>query len=337
MSIKDSEINVLESELEKIKQEKEGIQFKIENFDNASKNLDKFLRSQITDKSKNGLGFQSYNVVPPPTTLVYNTGRCPPPKIDLSYSGLEEFIQHEFKSYEPKSCEIESKNASEDIPNELKGYPDAPLVKDRVSNSKDCLVESFVVVEKKIVVPTIAKVEVVRPKQQKNQLGKQLVNTARASLEVVNAVRENLANVVKASILLRVPRKNNMYSVDLKNIVPKESLTCLVAKTTLDESMLWHRRLGHINFKNINKLVKDNLVREIENLVDKKVKVIRCDNGKEFKNSVMNDFCIIKDHLGKFDEKADEGFFVGYSMNSKAFRVYNISCNAPLRKEDVMS
>ncbi|GJS19409.1 putative ribonuclease H-like domain-containing protein, partial [Tanacetum coccineum] len=48
---------------------------------------------------------------------------------------------------------------------------------------------------------------------------------------------------------------------DMKNIVPKESLTCLVAKATLDESMLWHRRLGHINFKNINKLVKDNLVR----------------------------------------------------------------------------
>nr|GFA29629.1 hypothetical protein [Tanacetum cinerariifolium] len=61
--------------------------------------------------------------------------------------------------YGPKSCEIESKNASEDIPNELKGYPDAPLVKDRVSDSKDCFVESLVVVEKKIVVPTIAKVE----------------------------------------------------------------------------------------------------------------------------------------------------------------------------------
>ncbi|GJS87971.1 putative ribonuclease H-like domain-containing protein [Tanacetum coccineum] len=29
------------------------------------------------------------------------------------------------------------------------------------------------------------------------------------------------------------------------------------------------------------------------------------------------------DHLGKFDEKADEGFFVGYSTNSKAFRVFN--------------
>ncbi|GJY17999.1 putative ribonuclease H-like domain-containing protein [Tanacetum coccineum] len=30
------------------------------------------------------------------------------------------------------------------------------------------------------------------------------------------------------------------------------------------------------------------------------------------------------DYLGKFDGKSDEGFFAGYSMNSKAFRVYNI-------------
>ncbi|GJT56720.1 ribonuclease H-like domain-containing protein [Tanacetum coccineum] len=43
--------------------------------------------------------------------------------------------------------------------------------------------------------------------------------------------------------------------------VPKDGLTCLVAKATSEESMLWHRRLGHVNFKNINKLVKDNLVR----------------------------------------------------------------------------
>ncbi|GJR63768.1 putative ribonuclease H-like domain-containing protein [Tanacetum coccineum] len=65
----------------------------------------------------------------------------------------------------------------------------------------------------------------------------------------------------ESQILLKIPRKDNMYSFNMKNIVPKESLTCLVAKATLDESMLWHRRLGHINFKNINKLVKDNLVR----------------------------------------------------------------------------
>ncbi|GKA33419.1 putative ribonuclease H-like domain-containing protein, partial [Tanacetum coccineum] len=155
----------------------------------------------------------------------------------------------------------------------------------------------------------------------------------------------------------------------------------------------------------------------IENLVDHKVKMIRCDNGTEFKNREMNQFCEMKgilrqfsvartpqqngvaerrnrtlieaartmladsklpttfwaeavntacyvqnrvlvvkphnktpyelfhgrtptlsfmrpfgcpvtilntiDHLGKFDGKADEGFFVGYSLNSKAFRVFN--------------
>ncbi|GJT01366.1 putative ribonuclease H-like domain-containing protein [Tanacetum coccineum] len=134
----------------------------------------------------------------------------------------------------------------------------------------------------------------------------------------------------ESQVLLKVPRKNNMYSVDMKNIVPKESLTCLVAKAILDELMLWHRRLGHVNFKTINKLVKENLVRGLpikrfendqtcvaylkgkqhkptstkdetngilksfitnrENLVDKKVKIIRCDNGIEFKNRVMSEF-----------------------------------------------
>nr|GEU79863.1 ribonuclease H-like domain-containing protein [Tanacetum cinerariifolium] len=62
-------------------------------------------------------------------------------------------------------------------------------------------------------------------------------------------------------VLLRVPRENDMYNVDLKNIVPLGDLTCLFTKATLYESNLWHRRLGHINFKIMNKLVKVNLVR----------------------------------------------------------------------------
>nr|GFD28717.1 ribonuclease H-like domain-containing protein [Tanacetum cinerariifolium] len=45
----------------------------------------------------------------------------------------------------------------------------------------------------------------------------------------------------ESHVLLNVPRKNNMYGVDMKNIVPKKDLTCLVAKATNDESMLWHR------------------------------------------------------------------------------------------------
>ncbi|GJS77239.1 reverse transcriptase [Tanacetum coccineum] len=110
----------------------------------------------------------------------------------------------------------------------------------------------------------------------------------------------------ESQVLLKVPRKNNMYSVDLKNIVPKGGLTCLFAKSTSDESKLWHRRLGHLNFKTMNKLVKGNLVRDtkdetsgivksfitrVENLIDQRVKVIMCDNGTEFKNKEMNRFC----------------------------------------------
>nr|GEW40932.1 putative ribonuclease H-like domain-containing protein [Tanacetum cinerariifolium] len=64
-------------------------------------------------------------------------------------------------------------------------------------------------------------------------------------------------------VLLRVFRENNMYNVDLKNIVPSGDLTCLFAKETLDESNLWHRRLGHINFKTMNKLVKEKAWEEI--------------------------------------------------------------------------
>nr|GFA69227.1 ribonuclease H-like domain-containing protein [Tanacetum cinerariifolium] len=57
------------------------------------------------------------------------------------------------------------------------------------------------------------------------------------------------------------PRQHNMYSIDLNNVVPYKDLTCLVAKASADESMLWHRRLGHLNFKTMNTLVRHNLVK----------------------------------------------------------------------------
>ncbi|GKA35982.1 putative ribonuclease H-like domain-containing protein [Tanacetum coccineum] len=189
----------------------------------------------------------------------------------------------------------------------------------------------------------------------------------------------------ESQALLKVPRQNNMYSFDLKNVVPSGGLTCLFAKATIDESNLWHRRLGHINFKTMNKLVRGNLVRGltsklfendhicvayqkgkqhkascktktvtsickplqllhmdlfgsvsvrsinkktyclvvtddfsrfswvfflvtkdetpeilknfitgIGNQIDHKVKIIRCDNGTEFKNRIMNKFCEMK-------------------------------------------
>ncbi|GJW86386.1 hypothetical protein Tco_0161726 [Tanacetum coccineum] len=88
MSIKDSELAVLNSKLEKISKEKDAIDFKIEKFDNASQSLDKLIRRQITNNNKRGLGYESYNAFLPP-----HTGRFSPLKIDLSHTGLPEFVE----------------------------------------------------------------------------------------------------------------------------------------------------------------------------------------------------------------------------------------------------
>ncbi|GJS11755.1 ribonuclease H-like domain-containing protein [Tanacetum coccineum] len=65
----------------------------------------------------------------------------------------------------------------------------------------------------------------------------------------------------ESQVLLRVPRQNNMYIFDLRNVVPSGDLTCLFAKATIDEYKLWHRRLGHVNFKLMMMLVEMDYTR----------------------------------------------------------------------------
>nr|GEX04895.1 ribonuclease H-like domain-containing protein [Tanacetum cinerariifolium] len=139
----------------------------------------------------------------------------------------------------------------------------------------------------------------------------------------------------ESQVLLRVPREHNMYNVNLKNIVPSGDLTCLFAKASIDESNLWHRRMSHINFKSINKLVKDSLLpipfwAEALNTtcyVQNKVLVTKPHNktlyellhGRTPSIGFMRPFGYLVtilntlDPLGKFQGKVDEGFLVGYS------------------------
>ncbi|GKA37887.1 putative ribonuclease H-like domain-containing protein, partial [Tanacetum coccineum] len=87
-------------------------------------------------------------------------------------------------------------------------------------------------------------------------------------------------------VLLRTPRQHNMYSIDLNNIVPHKNLTCLIAKASVDESMMWHRRLGHLNFKTMNKLVRNNLVKGLPSKSFKNDHTcIACLKGKQHKAS----------------------------------------------------
>nr|GEU42774.1 ribonuclease H-like domain-containing protein [Tanacetum cinerariifolium] len=81
-------------------------------------------------------------------------------------------------------------------------------------------------------------------------------------------------------VLLKVSRQHNMYSFNLENIVPSGGLACLIAKATVDKSNKWHMRLGHVNFKNLNKLVKGNLPVTLENKANKTAA------SKEANNSV---------------------------------------------------
>ncbi|GJR85567.1 ribonuclease H-like domain-containing protein [Tanacetum coccineum] len=103
-TFKDSKINALQSEIEKLKKEKESNQIKIDKFENASKSLDKLIGSQISDNSRK----------------------------DVGYVGLEEFQQPEFEGYGPKA----SKSVCKDTFNEVKKTPDAPLGEKLVSKKE---------------------------------------------------------------------------------------------------------------------------------------------------------------------------------------------------------
>ncbi|GJT86559.1 putative ribonuclease H-like domain-containing protein [Tanacetum coccineum] len=108
--------------------------------------------------------------------------------------------------------------------------------------------------------------------------------TRKCTIKTSNLDFENLSD--ESQVLLRVTRKNNMYSVDLKNIVPKGGLTFLFAKSISDESKLWHRRLGHLNFKTMNKLVKGNLVRGLPSkLFENDQTCVACQKGKQHRAS----------------------------------------------------
>nr|GEU87244.1 ribonuclease H-like domain-containing protein [Tanacetum cinerariifolium] len=76
-------------------------------------------------------------------------------------------------------------------------------------------------------------------------------------------------------------------------ITGKGGLTCLFSKATKDESKHWHIRLGHLNFKTINKLVKGNLMRGFPSkFFENDQSCVACQKGKRhrasFKTKVEN-------------------------------------------------
>ncbi|GJY71176.1 hypothetical protein Tco_0474879 [Tanacetum coccineum] len=144
-------MGLLRTELEKVKEEKEGFKFKIAKFEKSAKDLDQMLESQITDKSKKGVG---YHVVPSPYPLILNR----PTPLDLSYSGPGEFKQPEINEYGPRDSSLKPTTKE---PKKARENNDAPIIEDWVSDDED-EVEPIPKVEKKTVIPTATKKEFVK-------------------------------------------------------------------------------------------------------------------------------------------------------------------------------
>ncbi|GJS64772.1 putative ribonuclease H-like domain-containing protein, partial [Tanacetum coccineum] len=90
----------------------------------------------------------------------------------------------------------------------------------------------------------------------------------------------------ESMVVLRVPRKHNLYTINLNNLSPRGNLACLVAKASVDESVKWHRGMGHVNYKNMNRLVKGNLVRGLPpKLFKNDHTCVACCKGKQHKAS----------------------------------------------------
>nr|GEY93167.1 putative ribonuclease H-like domain-containing protein [Tanacetum cinerariifolium] len=144
-------------------------------------------------------------------------------------------------------------------------------------------------------------------------------------------------------VLLRTPRQQNMYTIDLKNVVPYKNLTCLIAKASVDESMLWHRRLGHLNIKTMNKLVRSNLVKGLPSKsFENNHSCVACLKGKQHKASYDNvaDLLTKAFDVGRFQYLVKEdGIFLSQDKYVgdifKKFGYSDVrSSNTPMDKEN---
>ena len=61
-------------------------------------------------------------------------------------------------------------------------------------------------------------------------------------------------------ILLRAPRKNDIYIIDLSVKDDKMKPTCLLSKASEKDSLLWHRKMAHLHYRKMNYITRNGLV-----------------------------------------------------------------------------
>ncbi|GJV94258.1 putative ribonuclease H-like domain-containing protein [Tanacetum coccineum] len=291
-------IRELKKKLEIVQKEKDGIQLNVDKFKHASKSLNKLIECQIVDNCKKGLGYENYNAVPPPYT-----GNFMPPTPDLSFTGLDEFVNKPVV----ENCKVMS---SEEEPKvdcnyHQKQFQNQRMVKPVWNNAQ--MVNHQNVAKK---THHYAKQNMV-PRTVLMKSGLVSINTAKQNISKTAVLVNNARQVNIAHSKTTVNAARPIASITLKKFdyidaqgksksvmawANDKKLTYLTDYEEIDRGYVAFRgnpKGGKITRK-ATKVVACGILKSfitgIENLVDHKVKVIRCDNGTEFKNREMNQF-----------------------------------------------
>ncbi|GJW96074.1 putative ribonuclease H-like domain-containing protein [Tanacetum coccineum] len=89
--------------------------------------------------------------------------------------------------------------------------------------------------------------------------GKGTIRTPHWILKMSNYVKE-LATFNCSSILEFVTENRVLFTDNDCLYDIKGNFACLVAKASVDESVQWHRRMGHVNYKNMNRLADEGYI-----------------------------------------------------------------------------
>nr|GEY63381.1 putative ribonuclease H-like domain-containing protein [Tanacetum cinerariifolium] len=276
--LRDKALVELRQKFEKAKQERDELKQTLEKFHTSSKNLSKLLASQITDKT--GLGYDNQVI---PSTL-FDCNETTP-----SFGQTSEHVKTPRTSVKPVEHPTPAENRRKDIPM-TRGHRHSWNRKAYfVCKSLTHLIKDCDYYKNKLVNNPGNPQQALKDKGVIDSgVTRRIVFFSQTLKCIILSFDFKLPD--ENHVLLRVPRENNMYNVDLKNIVPSGDLTCLFAKATLDKSNLWHRRLGHINFKTMNKLVKGNVVRELPSKVfENNHTCVACKEGKQHKASCIQE------------------------------------------------
>nr|GEW98805.1 hypothetical protein [Tanacetum cinerariifolium] len=346
--VRDNSITEPKNKLEESLKEKDDLKLKLEKFETSSKNLTNLINSQLSSKDKTGLGYDHQltkidlsnksDVFESASDSSVNESEEDNNQANYRYkAGLDDSI---FKSAISKPItsvhETEtstSKTIKESMEKPKTIRPSAPIIKDwEFDSDDDCEIRLSIEQNK----PSHAKINLVKSDEntRKSVIEQHTYNQAE------NLGKWNFDSGCSWHMMGNKSFLINYQEIDEGSVAfggsPKGGgLTSLFVKAIIDESNLWYRRLGHKNFKTMNKVVKGYLVREAVSTacyVQNRVLVTKPHNKTPYELLIGRtqnlDFikpfgCPVTilntlDHLGKFEGKANEGFLVGYSVNRKA-------------------